>query len=104
MDLTSTPVQNPDILWRKTVNDEMVLVNADTGASLALMNRKIVTLWELVGGKRSVRDIIDGLKNRFRIVPESVADDIPALLELLIRDGFIGFEFRQKRSSSDITC
>lgn len=93
MDLAATPVQNPDVLSRKVSNGEMVLVNADTGASLALTNRTAVAVWELVDGHRNLHDIIDGLKDRFRDVPKNVAGDVLALIELLVRDGFIGFEF-----------
>ena len=96
MDLISKPVQNPDILARKIVDDEMVLVNADTAASLALTNQTAVAVWELMDGDNSVQDIIEGVKRQFQDVPDTVEDDILALLELLIQDGFIGFEFNRE--------
>jgi prophage DNA circulation protein len=96
MNLSSVPVQNPSVLSRQIVDNEMVLVNADSAASLALTNQTALIVWELVNDTRSVQDIIDSLKERFNQVPDSVVDDIVGLLELLAQDGFIGFEVTRK--------
>ena len=92
MNLSLVPVQNPSVLSRQIVDGEMVLVNADSAASLALTNQTALIVWDLIDGARSVQSIIDGIKGRFNQVPDSVADDIVGLLELLAQDGFIGFE------------
>lgn len=92
MKLSSIPIRNPAVLARKIIDDEMVIVNADTSASLALTNQTAVVVWEMVSGRNTVQDIIDGVKSTFQAVPDSVTDDVLALLDLLDQDGFIGFE------------
>ena len=93
MELWSIPIQNPSVVTRKIGEDEIVLVNADTAASLALTNRTALVVWELIDGARSIRDIIEAVKLRFQSVPDTVDNDVRSLLELLTRDGFIGFKF-----------
>jgi len=93
MNLSSKPLQNPAVLTRKIFDSEMVLVNADSAVSLALTNQTAVIVWEMADGKNSVQDIIDGVKRQFQNVPEAVSTDIQDLIELLDRDGFIGFEW-----------
>ena len=92
MNLLSIPVRNPAVLSRKIFDDEMVLVNADTALSVALTNMTAVKVWDLVNGKNSVQEIIGGIQIRFRDIPDTFKDDILNLLELLDREGYIGFE------------
>ncbi len=93
MDLSAKPLQNPAVLSRKIFENEMVLVNADSAVSLALSNPTAVSVWEMVNGKNSIKNIIDGIKNQFKNVPDTVTEDVQNLLDLLKRDGFIGFEY-----------
>lgn len=93
MDLSSKPLQNPSVLSRKLFDDEVVLVNADTASSLALTNQTAVIVWEMVDGNKSIQDIIDAITQQFQDVPNGVSSDVQALLNLLARDGFIGFEW-----------
>lgn len=97
MKLSSRPLQNPAVLARKIVDGEMVLVNADNATSLALTNNTAVLIWEMTDGRNSVQDIIAGVTRQFQDVPDSVASDVLDLLELLARDGFIGFEWDGQR-------
>ena len=95
MDILSIPVKNPAALARTILDNEMVLVNADTAASLALTNKTALLVWDLVDGSSNVQDIIEGVTSKFQNVPDTAADDILDLLELLIQDGFIGFEIKR---------
>ena len=93
MNLSSKPIQNPAVLTRKLFDSEMVLVNADTAISLALTNETAVIVWEMADGKNKIQDIIDTINHQFQNVPDdTVLKDIQELIELLARDGFIGFE------------
>ena len=94
--LTSIPVRNPAVLSRSIVDDEMVLVNADTAASLALTNKTAVIVWELVNGRNTVQDIVGGVEESFSDVPDNFKKDVLGFLELLDRDGYIGFELNGK--------
>jgi hypothetical protein len=95
MDLSSSPIQNPAVLSRMIVDGEMVLVNADSAQSLALTNQTAVAVWEMMNSRNTVQDIIKGVKNQFQDVPDTVDNDVFTLLELLARDGFIGFEYTE---------
>ena len=92
MDLKAKPLQNPAVLSRKILDDEMVLVNADNAASMALTNQTAIQVWLLVDGQNSIQNIIDGIRYKFSDVPDEVEDDVKDLLKILTRDGFIGFE------------
>ena len=93
MNLSSRPIHNPAVLTRKLFDSEMVLVNADTAISLALTNETAVIVWEMADGKNKIQDIIDTINHQFQNVPDdTVLKDIQELIELLARDGFIGFE------------
>lgn len=95
MNLSAKPLHNPAVLSRKMFADEMVLVNADNAASLALTNQTAVLVWEMVNGRNSVQNIIDGIKSEFKDVPDAVTEDVQDLLDQLTRDGFIGFECKR---------
>ena len=92
MDRSAKPLANPAVVSRQIDVGEAVLVNLDTAASLAL-NATGYVVWQLVDGKRSVEEIIAGVQRHFRNAPPSTADDVVALLEILAKDGFIGFEW-----------
>lgn len=93
MKLSAMPLKNPAVLARQIIAGEMVLVNADNATSLALTNQTAVLIWEMTDGRNSVQDIIAGVTGHFQGVPDTVASDVLTLLEMLARDGFIGFEW-----------
>ena len=93
MQLSAKPLQNPSVLAREIIDGEMVLVNADNATSLALTNQVAVLIWEKVDGRNTVQDIIAALTRQFHNVPVTVESDVLDLLDLLARDGFIGFEW-----------
>ncbi len=90
MERTSTPLPNPSVVARELDGGEAVLVNLDTAASLAL-NRTGLLVWQLVDGKRTVEAIVTAVRDHFRDVPDTMEQDITALLDLLAEGGFVGF-------------
>ena len=91
MELTSVPVPNPAVILRKLDEREAVLVNLDTAASLAL-NTTSILVWESLDGRRCARDVVAAVRGHFRDVPDTVDDDVIALLSLFAEGGFVGFE------------
>jgi hypothetical protein len=85
------PVQNPTVLSRPTFDDSILLVNGDTGASLAL-NRCGKMIWNLIDGKRTEAEIIAQVCKNFQNVPDTVNDDVISLITTLKEEGFIGYE------------
>lgn len=91
--LDTIPILNPSVISRETIDEGIVLVNCDTGRSLAL-NQTGKIIWSLIDGIKNTEDIIRGVSERFKEVPDSVTDDVNSLLSLLSEDGFIGYELK----------
>lgn len=87
-----TPMANPAVVCRQMEQDETVLVNLDTGASIAL-NHTGMLIWRFSNGRRTVEQIIDSVRNCFQDAPDNIADDVNELLAVLEEDGFIGFKW-----------
>lgn len=79
------------MLSRPTFDDNILLVNGDTGASLAL-NRCGKMIWNLIDGKRTEAEIIAQVCKNFQNVPDTVSDDVTTLISTLKEEGFIGYE------------
>jgi actin-like ATPase involved in cell morphogenesis len=92
MKLTAKPQANPAVLQRKTPDGEVVLVNLDTGASVAL-NLTGVIVWKLVDGQRNVEQIVTAVRQSFTDAPPETINDVSNLMDILAEDGFIGFEW-----------
>lgn len=92
------PLANPAVVFREGLDDWAVLVNLDTAASLAL-NPTGIVVWKLVDGKLSVQDIVASVGCHFRSAPDTMPDDVIALLDTLAEDGFIGHELSDFNSS-----
>jgi len=92
---SARPLQNPAVLSRALDEGEMVLVNGDTGSSLALTSPTAVLIWKLVDGRKTVSQVVEAIKKQFQQVPATVEADVFALLEKLANGGFIGFEWKE---------
>ena len=92
MDLNKKPRANPAVVHREVDDDDVVLVNLDTAASLAL-NHTGFAIWQLVDGRRSVAEIADALRRRFPDAPPDVINDVQSLMKTLAEDGFVGYEW-----------
>jgi hypothetical protein len=88
------PFQNPTVLSRPTFDDNILLVNGDTGASLAL-NRSGKMIWNLINGRRTEAEIIAQICKNFQKVPVTVTDDVSSLISTLADEGFIGYEINK---------
>ena len=91
--LAKIPVANPAVVSRDGLDEGRVMVNCDTGAALAL-NRTGALVWDLIDGRRSPDEIADAVRKSFSNAPDTVRDDVAALLVTLSEDGFIGYEVK----------
>jgi hypothetical protein len=103
VELLATPLPNPAVVFREELDGWAVLVNLDTAASLAL-NPTGIVVWKLVDGKLSVQDIVASVGCHFRDVPDTMPDDVIALLDTLAEDGFIGHELSDFNSAPPKTA
>ena len=85
------PFPNPDVYIQVDVGDNVLLVNLDSGHSLAL-NRVGKFIWEAADGKTSVTTIIQRVIDTFDSVPEEVDKDVLMIVDELKADGFLGSE------------
>jgi hypothetical protein len=97
------PFPNPLAICEVGPDGWTLLVNPDTGAAIAV-NPTGAIIWRLADGKRTVGDIVAGVRRRFPQAPGSVYDDIAALLGTLSETGLIGEEIPndEKRRTKDI--
>jgi hypothetical protein len=91
MKLGNVPVTNPGVVTREGVDNGTVMVNCDTGAAIAL-NMTGTLVWSLIDGHRTPAEIADAVRRQFSNAPDTVKDDVAALLATLSEGGFIGYE------------
>ena len=97
--LAKIPVPNPSVVSRDGLDEGRVMVNCDTGAALAL-NRTGALVWDLIDGRRSPDEIAEAVRKSFSNAPDTVRDDVAALLVTLSEDGFIGYEVKGPANNS----
>lgn len=91
--LAKIPVANPAVLSRDGLDEGKVMVNCDTGAAIAV-NRTGALIWTLIDGRRNAEEIAEAVRRSFKNAPDTVRDDVAALLITLSKDGFIGYEVK----------
>ncbi|MGA2934440.1 MAG: PqqD family protein [Methanomicrobiales archaeon] len=91
--LAKIPVANPAVLSRDGLDEGKVIVNCDTGAAIAV-NRTGALIWALIDGRRNAEEIAEAVRRSFSNAPDTVKDDVAALLITLSEDGFIGYEVK----------
>jgi hypothetical protein len=87
---SKAPVPNPAVACRPADDGWMVLVNLDTGRSLAL-NPTAAAVWRLVDGRRTPADIVAALAATFTDVPDHAAGDVEGVLASLFDCGIVGY-------------
>jgi hypothetical protein len=73
--------RNPEVVARELPESEgAVLLNLANGAYHGLNPTGLLT-WELIDGKRTVGDLVDGVRDRFPAAPETLRTDVVRFLE-----------------------
>jgi len=80
--------KNPSVMSHLTFDDNLVLVNGDTGKSLVL-NKSGKVIWNLLDGKLTQEEIVAQVCKEFKNVPDSVAQDVNSVILTLSAEGFI---------------
>jgi len=92
------PVPNPAVACRPADDGWMVLVNLDTGRSLAL-NPTAATIWRLVDGARAPGEIAAELREVFTDAPADLLDDVRQVLSSLSETGLVGYSVAVRRQA-----
>jgi SynChlorMet cassette protein ScmD len=85
------PVQNPVVVLREEFDDWAVLFNPDTAKALGV-NPVGVAIWQLIDSRRSIIDIVAEIKELFSEVPETVDKEASDFVDILHKDGFLGYD------------
>lgn len=84
--------KNPDIVFRK-VADEYILVpirhNVGDLESIYTLNEVAVRIWELIDGKRGLKEIKKVIAGEYQVSPEEAEKDVDKLLQDLESAGCI---------------
>ena len=83
-DLNSVVSQSPSIVTRKTGNEYVLVPVANNIAdmnSVYTLNETGAFLWELIDGKKSVRDLIDAMITEYDVDEETATEDVYAFIE-----------------------
>ena len=89
------PIPNPAAVQEVGTDGWTLLVNPDTAGAMAV-NQTGALIWKLVNGRRTAEEITAAVRNRFPDAPDTVVDDVRALLTKLAEEGFIGREIPLK--------
>ena len=86
----TSPVRNPVAVLREEFDDWAVLFNPDTAQAVGI-NPVGVAVWKLIDGKRTIKDVVQEVEQQYDEVPESVQQDVTAIVENLTEGGFVGY-------------
>ena len=81
--------QNPVVVLREEFDDWAILFNPDNAEAIGT-NPMGVGIWKMIDGKTSVEQIIEGIRNNFNNIPESVEAEVNEFVEKLVSRGLIG--------------
>jgi methyltransferase-like protein len=84
MSLNSIPLHSPLVVTRKTGNEYVLVPIANNIAdmnSVFTLNDTGAFIWELIDGKRNIKEIIGELTKEFEIDEVTAKDDVMAFIE-----------------------
>jgi hypothetical protein len=91
MAVPERPIPNPAAVQEEGADGWTLLVNPDTAGAMAV-NHTGALIWKLIDGRRTTGDITAAIRGRFPDAPDTVAEDVLALLTKLAEEGFVGEE------------
>jgi SynChlorMet cassette protein ScmD len=85
-----SPIRNPVAVLREEFDDWAVLFNPDTAQAVGI-NPIGVSVWKLIDGNRTIKDMVAQIAETYEEVPDSAGDDIAAFIQNLTEGGFVGY-------------
>ena len=85
------PFRIPEHVLSRKLDDEMVLLNLDSGEYFGL-NDTGTRVWELLADGRSREEVADRLTDEFEVTIEVASDHVSALCRELIEAGLLAEE------------
>ena len=86
------PIQNSNVVFREEADDWAILFDPDSGETYALDPISIF-VWKRLDGKRSIKEIVDNLKNEcIDDVPDCALQDVTDFVNDLASEGLVIYE------------
>ncbi len=87
MELDAIFTRNEQVVWRKIV-DELILVpmrkDVADMETLYTLNEVGARVYELIDGKRSLREIVNSIVNEFEVTEQQAESDVSEFIEQLL--------------------
>ncbi len=86
IDLNSQVSRTPSVVTRKTGNEYVLVPVANNIAdmnSVYTLNETGAFLWELIDGKKSVKDLIDAMVLEYDVNEETATEDVLSFIEAM---------------------
>lgn len=80
---------NPNLVLRIEDDDCALLFDPDNGR-VQMLNATAVDIWQLLDGNRSLKDVVDCLKERYEGLDDTGESQVLALTERLANLGAVG--------------
>jgi DNA-directed RNA polymerase specialized sigma54-like protein len=93
LDYDYIPYPNPDVIYQDEDGGWAVLVNMDTGNSIAVNNTGKF-IWKAADGRKSLGQIISHIKESFSGIPDDIEKDVAELVDNLKANGFLGYKVK----------
>jgi methyltransferase-like protein len=84
IDLNSVVSQSPSVVTRKTGNEYVLVPIANNIAdmnSVYTLNETGAFLWELIDGKKTIKDLIDAMISEYDVGKEIATEDVSSFIE-----------------------
>ena len=81
--------RNPVVVLREEFDDWAILYNPDNAEAVGT-NPLGVDVWKKLDGKKSVGEIVAGIKQEYTNVPENAEAEILEFIQKLLQRGLIG--------------
>jgi len=89
--LPDVPTPDPAAVQEVGTDGWTLRVNPDTAGAMAV-NQTGALIWKLADGRRTTEEIAAAVRDRFPGAPDTVAEDVRALLHKLAEEGLVGRE------------
>jgi hypothetical protein len=92
-DLKSIPSRSPLVVTRKTGNEYVLVPIADNIAdmdSVYTLNETGAFLWELIDGRKSVKDLIENLVTEYNTDNKTATEDVLSFIDEMSKYLIIG--------------
>lgn len=90
---SSTPIRNPDVVFRQEFDEWAILFDPQTGNAFAI-NPVSAFIWKNLNGKHTLDELTILIKEEFVEIPENVQEDVLTFIKDMVDKGYVGFDVK----------